>query len=379
MLIVCVVSSLIYIVDRIMLQKGTNWNHLYQFIHMPFKTIFKYLIYGMVGISIILLIIVLCSYFFGNFFSEETGYMGDTLGGTTAPFIGLLSIFLLFYTFKEQRDFNQKQKEFNDRQTQLTHDEQFKTTFFMLLQEQRDILKSLRTTCVTLKSSTTDKVHRNVQGQEFFAMAIFELRLLFKCMEMPTYQSGYNQEEATKIKESIYNQLYIGFSLPQELKEENEDTINDGKQIIWQKYLFDKFDISENEYKRYKTMALEERVEYVYSKFFCIYENCGYYFRHLYRLLKYIENSENEERLLHPENADIIKDKYLQYAEYIQSQMSTKEMLIVFYNCFLFEKSRVIIVKYELLQNLTKQNLLMEEHQKYAEEFKMKDRPNYNG
>lgn len=41
----------------------------------------------------------------------ETGQIGDTLGGITAPFIGIVSIFLLVKTLSEQQKFNQKQVE----------------------------------------------------------------------------------------------------------------------------------------------------------------------------------------------------------------------------------------------------------------------------
>lgn len=377
LLFVCIVSSLIYIADRIILQKGISWDHFFQYIHMNAKPFFKYLMYAIAAIIIIPSIALVCCYCLGDIFSANTGYVGDTLGGTTAPFIGLLSIILLIYTFKEQRNFNQKQKEFNEQQTQLSRDEQFKSTFFMLLQEQRDILKSLRATCVTLDKSTTTKVCHSVRGQAFFSMAIFELRMLFNSMEMPTFQSGYSQDEAVEIMESIQQQLYTEFCLPKELREEKEETINAAKQSVWQKYIFEKFSVTDKEYNRYKTMVPKEKIEYVYSKFFCIYENCGYYFRHLYRLMKHIENGEKDENRLRVENTEEIRNKYLQFAEYIQAQMSTNEMLVTFYNCFLFDNAWEIIVKYRLLQNLTKQNLLREDHQRFAEVFNMKDRPNY--
>jgi hypothetical protein len=44
----------------------------------------------------------------------ETGQIGDTLGGITTPFIGIISIFLLVKTLSEQQKFNQKQVEKDD-------------------------------------------------------------------------------------------------------------------------------------------------------------------------------------------------------------------------------------------------------------------------
>ena len=45
---------------------------------------------------------------------KSTGQIGDTIGGITAPIIGLISIWLLYRTFREQREFNKKQVEFNE-------------------------------------------------------------------------------------------------------------------------------------------------------------------------------------------------------------------------------------------------------------------------
>ena len=45
---------------------------------------------------------------------KSTGQIEDTIGGITAPIIGLISIILLYITFREQREFNKKQVEFNE-------------------------------------------------------------------------------------------------------------------------------------------------------------------------------------------------------------------------------------------------------------------------
>jgi len=55
-------------------------------------------------------------FLFRNTDFMATGQIGDTIGGITAPFIGLLSIILLFITFREQRKFNEEQLSFNRTQ-----------------------------------------------------------------------------------------------------------------------------------------------------------------------------------------------------------------------------------------------------------------------
>lgn len=75
----------------------------------------------------------LCKFFS---FNQDTGAVGDTIGGTTAPIVGLISIFLLIWTLIEQ-------KKSNDKQIRFMQDERFENTLFNLLNEQREITSSL--------------------------------------------------------------------------------------------------------------------------------------------------------------------------------------------------------------------------------------------
>lgn len=54
--------------------------------------------------------IIFTSHGFECFNKTGTGQIGDTIGGTTAPFWGFLSVILLYVTLKEQQSFNKMQK-----------------------------------------------------------------------------------------------------------------------------------------------------------------------------------------------------------------------------------------------------------------------------
>lgn len=47
---------------------------------------------------------------------SQTGQIGDTIGGVTAPIVGIVSIILLWLTFREQLKFNEKQDTINNEQ-----------------------------------------------------------------------------------------------------------------------------------------------------------------------------------------------------------------------------------------------------------------------
>lgn len=49
-----------------------------------------------------------------SFDFSQTGEIGDTIGGITAPIVGLISILLLWWTLTEQLKFNKEQTKFND-------------------------------------------------------------------------------------------------------------------------------------------------------------------------------------------------------------------------------------------------------------------------
>mgnify|MGYP001148793339 CR=1 FL=1 len=101
---------------------------------------------------------------FECFNKTTTGQIGDTIGGTTAPFWGFLSVILLYLTFREQRVFNREQLSFN-RTQQAASD-------YEILMKIRDNISSL---CNALELNI---VHQIVPGKSQFKGASFieELR-----------------------------------------------------------------------------------------------------------------------------------------------------------------------------------------------------------
>ena len=65
-------------------------------------------------------IFVIRQYDVFNLEYTQTEHIGNIIGGFTTPIVGLISIWLLYKTFREQRRFNEKQSEFNNH-TLLTN------------------------------------------------------------------------------------------------------------------------------------------------------------------------------------------------------------------------------------------------------------------
>lgn len=330
----------------------------------------------------------------------NTGQIGDTIGGITAPVIGILSILLLYYTLWEQICFNKKQKE-------ISIDEQFKSTFFNLLQVQRDILGKISGKFSYLgvctyeeypqynKDIIIEKEHKTwatiknmkdvddiIYGIEFFKEAKYQLKLIYDVLDSDIYYCKYDSRQAYEDEVETQSTIYRGLNIPREIEDEQNERIFSMRRPYQLAYTSDKYNITEKIYKKYKDLPLEKKIGLGYAYFFNKYENVGYYFRHLYRILKFINmNEEDKLSKLNLRDKEYKKEKqqiyeqYKQYAQFIQAQMSTDELLLLFYNSFAFPKAQNLIIHYGLLENLTIQNLINKMHN-CVSELNLKDKTN---
>lgn len=81
--------------------------------------------------------------------------------------------------------------------------------------------------------------------------------------------------------------------------------------------------------------------------------NFGYYFRNLYRVVKYIDQSEIEE------------SEKIEYAKLLRAQLSKYEILMLFYNSLSSkgkEKFFALVVDHSLLKEIEAEHLLAESH-----------------
>lgn len=328
----------------------------------------KRVIFYIVGFSIIAIIfapIIFTSSSICGLSFLNTGQIGDTIGGITSPIVGIVSIVLLAYTLIEQLNFNVKQ-------VQLQRQEQFKSTFFQLLQEQREITNSLFTTYEGVDMKNPAKKQKiKVRGQEFFRMGAFVLQNLFESMEYGRYCHSYDPDD---IKEQMrytdeYSENYYE-GRDGNLYSFDYKTLKEESKFC---FLNDKYKITKDEFDNYKHKTIAEKIDFIYRRFFNVHEECGNYFRHLYRILYFVKQSESEdlEEAKDEEVKQEISKRYLDLAQFVQAQMSTRELLMVFYNCFSFPKLKEMLIQYNILENLTVEKLIDPSHNCIVE-FHMK-------
>lgn len=243
-------------------------------------------------------------------FDESTGWIGDTLGGITAPFIGFVNIVLLIWTLH-------KQIEFNKDQLKTQRNEQFKAAFFQMLQTQRELLHEVNGTFLS-RNMKGNVVGGKVTGLDYFHDAGLELKTLFDVLD---------------------------------------GKINDGVIIS---NIRNKYGITEALLCDYSKADNEKQMEIAYRQFFGTHFELGHYFRHLYHILKFISN-EKENAMLgvsdDQEKSDI-KKRYKGYADLLQATLSAEELRIAYYNCAAFENAKKLFVEFQFVENLTKENLI---------------------
>lgn len=210
------------------------------------------------------------------FHFNETGQVGDTIGGIISPFIAILAAWLTYKAFIIQYEANEQLK----KDSKIAS---FENTFFQMLQMQQMITNNLFLRGIFYTRDASSPL-RELKGREIFSF-IYEMvdddKMQF--LNGPIIQGG--------IKDNI---AYFGV---------------------------DYFSKTDN------------------------LSFLDHYFRHLYRIIKFVDD------------AAIIESKTKKY-EYIcilRAQLSDYELGFLFYNCLSDngrEKFKPLIEKYALFNNL---------------------------
>lgn len=246
----------------------------------------RYIIPVLVSLFVIALlsgaivILVYANYFSGGITADHGrwGAMGDFFGGTLNPIFGFIGLFALLLTIAIQN------KELSNSTRELR-------TSARALNEQSSSLKiqNFENTFFQLLG-----LHNNIVSDMFVG-------------EADSADKGLNGRDCFKI---IYDYFEIYY------KRKN-------------KYAEDK-----NNY-----LAI---IEEAYDEFFISQQaDIGHYFRNLYTIVKFVDNSEVENKK--------------QYVSILRAQLSSYELSLLFYNCLWSvgrKKFKALIERYELLENM---------------------------
>lgn len=310
-----------------------------------FKNLFKFIL-----IVILILIVWFAGWLLVDYLETDTvkrGAFGDKFGFINSLFSGIALAGIVYSILLQQKELNLQRQELSDTREEFK-DQNFQTTFFNLLKTQQQIANELSAVIWNLKSYD-QYTNREINGRKFFNVSKIEL---------------------LRIEKSLKSAKYLNF---EEWNE--EDSYHHGPTNDWEAddlttsrklaYTFKYYDISKENWEHSKTLKPIEFAKFVYGVFFNKFHFVvGHYFRHIYHILLFLEQSEIEKISSKINNIEKekIKDEFNQFANFVQAQMSTPELFLLFYNSLSFPKLQKLLIKYNLLENLPTEDLLNIEH-----------------
>lgn len=315
----------------------------------------------------------------GNLTPEEmaqTGQVGDFIGGVIGSIWALAGVFLYFSALKLQQQELKSQREEMATSQKLLDQQLFEGTFFNLLKAQENIRNGIHAYFLWINIDNYSRIEERKEekhGVNFFAFAKSQLDLLHHLI--------FNYDLVYCTLESLQENL-DNFNRSHDF---NENTYFYDMQELYElklwtrlQYLSIRYPIDINYFnqKRRKEDVIK-KVTYIYWLFYSRYEFClSHNCRHFYNLVKFLDDYNN--KLLsevgedEQEKRSDIEHKINNYLSFIQSSMSSSELVALYYNMLLFPKANALYAKYNVFENLNVENLIDKSHATFFPNIRLK-------
>ncbi len=262
--------------------------------------------------------------FYGEMDNSVSSQVGSFIGGVVGPVWTLATFFILYLALTKQSKQIAEQIE-EQRQAR------FESTFFNLIKTHHEITNNIRIDYKRLTSSGEETFE--LRGREVFSWYASDLKNIYKFLSATTFEEAFKAASDYDYVSSLY-----------------EITENDFKEVTGRQSL----DVARKTYQLF------------FNKFHYL---IGHYFRHLYHILKFIDDNKGKEieRLMNPtpEQLRDIENTYYKYAGFVQAQMSSDELFVLFYNQLKFPKMGKLVEDYNVLENLAFEDLIIESHKEF--------------
>lgn len=244
---------------------------------------------------------------------SSTGQIGDTIGGTTAPFIGFGGIILTFAAFWVQYRANINQRE--DIRV-----ERFENKFYEMVRLHRENLDEI-----------SIGRERPVTGRRAFISMFEELKYGYHILEMrygASRETGLIDAELTPA--DLVNISYIMFFLGvgDSSNQLTQRLLSDYPEPLIVNYIEDLTN-TQGQWRNNDRRAVEITnipqpflPNLSYIPFQGHMSRLGHYYRHLWQTVRYVDDQPD----------DIIDSKYDNYLKMLRAQLSSHEQLLFYYN-----------------------------------------------
>ncbi|OFX70097.1 MAG: hypothetical protein A2X12_06330 [Bacteroidetes bacterium GWE2_29_8] len=231
-------------------------------------------------------------------YNQETGWIGDTIGGIGGVIVGIIGVILTFFAFYMQYQANKIQienfKEQMEKQLEEKQEKEIEGRFFELLKIHRENRKEI-----------------NDQVNLSFTIFIEQFDLIYSLLReeiLEFTKKDKKIEQKKEIEQKIINIAYLIFFFGENNYSENNFLQEEFIELnIKSSHFYETFF---NKMKGYKRVDRNGNLKYL-----------GMYFRHLYQTVTYID----EVKILS------YKEKY-HYVKTLRAQLSNEEEIILFFN-----------------------------------------------
>lgn len=338
-------------------------------------------IFGLVALAIYSLKIFYKGYSlftdWNNLDIEATGLFGDFFGGVIGSLWTLAGVFLYFSALKVQQKQLDIQMRDMKQNENLISQQQFETTFFGLLQTQRDLKKEMSVTFWEVaKNNGTYKIQKTVLASgNIFPRIIQDLKSLYSLYKSNTYNI-WNEDEVNFFISQFHAQVENSQDDPSYdyAKEYNKVIANLNDSFLTWFYGLKKETITKAQSYENDDMICRCIYGHIYIKY---HEQLGYYFRHLYNITKFLNTEKitciNNLSKPNPEELIKIEKRFNNYFSFIYSILSDSELALLFYNSLLFPKSKKLYIDYGMFNNLLSNKLIKKEHANLIDNANLKD------
>jgi len=309
--------------------------------------------YKNIGQFILLIMIVLIIWFGGWWYIDsnilpinDRGAFGDKFGFSNSLFSALALAGIIYSILLQQKELNLQGKELSDTRDEFKN-QNFQTTFFNLLTTQSRIADEIRISIWNLKSYD-EEVSKDFNGRRFF---------------------NQSKSELSRIIIALNNKKYLPYSRWDESDDQHGPSSDYESEILSTDrnigFTLRYYGITEEIWKRSKKMQPIEIAKLSYGIFFNKFNYVsGHYFRHIYHILNFLSNTEKEKHknITDAEKINEINKEFRQYADFVQAQMSAPELFLLFYNSLTFPKLQLLLIQYQILENLPVEDLISPAH-----------------
>lgn len=282
----------------------------------PWFVIYFLLLFGLV---LIFLPILFTRLSWAPFDYQNTGEIGDLIGGSTAPFIGFTGILVTFFAFWVQYQANLQQIKANRDQAVDISKERFENQYYEMLRLHKENVQEMN-------------ISNLLTARKCFVRMFYEFRYIYlMCYGIATAQSKLLGKEYTKeeLCELSYKLFFNGIGL------ENDDTIlilfkqQDHPLIVLVRERLFKVQSAWDEDKNYLAPAVSTEDDTNYIQFEIMFypfdghtTRLGHYYRHLFQTVSFVVDSKLEMDRL---------ERY-KYLKLLRAQLSDHEQLLLYYN-----------------------------------------------